>query len=189
MAYIPVPPPLIYTCTDRWSCHCSGTKADDGVLNRLDKRWNLGVISQHQNLSHSYRSVLMLFSFTKVHLAFIFSCIYNVSAGFMLSLHLFLFCSLQNVLIWTNSVMRKWNLLRRIRTHALGLIICLPRDSCLYTVYMLPGAVVADTTDTTWPLGTRKLIVRLLKWMNVTITLRLITAFWCGLVRRATGAY
>lgn len=44
--------PLIYTCTDRWSCHCSGTKADDGVLNRLDKRRNLGVISQHQNLSH-----------------------------------------------------------------------------------------------------------------------------------------
>lgn len=105
MAYIPVThpppppswffffPPLIYTCTDRWSCHCSGTKADDGILNRLDKRRNLGVISQHQNLSHSYRSVLMLFFFTKVHLAFIFGCIYSVSAGFTLSLHLFFLLS------------------------------------------------------------------------------------------------
>lgn len=119
-----LPPPLIYTCTDRWSCHCSGTKADDAVLNRLDKRRNLGVLSQHQNLSHSYRSVLMLFSFTMVHLAFIFGCIYSVSAAFTLSLHLFFFsCFLQNVLIWTNSVMRKWNSLRRIRTHAPRLLV------------------------------------------------------------------
>lgn len=58
------------------------------------------------------------------------------------------------------------------------LITCLyvvRRRSCIYNMI--------------WPLGTRKLIVCLLKWMDVMITLRLITALSCGLVRRATGAY